>query len=75
MRRAYKRLCWIKLYIFITEDNHESKKEKGSNKNVVDDELKNKDYKNILFNRSGRAVKCSSCSFCEQRVKLCTVFL
>ena len=31
-----------KIYTFITEDNDESKKAKGINKNVVDDELKHK---------------------------------
>ena len=40
------------MYTFITEDNHESKKEKDIMKNVVDDELKYEDYKNVLFNRS-----------------------
>ena len=40
-----------KIYDFITEDNHESKKAKGINKIVVDDELNDEDYKNILFNR------------------------
>ena len=29
-----------KLYTFITEDNHKSKKAKGINKNVADHELK-----------------------------------
>ena len=41
-----------KMYTFITEYNHESKKAKGINKNVVHDELKYEDYKNILFNKS-----------------------
>ena len=36
---------------FITEDNHESKKAKGFDENVIDDELKYEDYKNVLFNR------------------------
>ena len=40
------------MYTFITEDNHEFKKAKGINKNVVDDELKYKDYRNIYFNKS-----------------------
>ena len=40
------------MYTFITEDNHESKKEKDIMKNVVDDKLKYEDYKNVLFNRS-----------------------
>ena len=38
------------MYTFVTR-NHESKK-KSSNKNVVDDELKYEDYKNVLFNRT-----------------------
>ena len=38
--------------IFTTEDNYESKKSKGIIKNVVNDELKYEDYKNVLFNRS-----------------------
>ena len=41
-----------KMCTFIKEDNHESKKAKGINNNVVDDELKYEDYKNVLFNRS-----------------------
>ena len=41
-----------KICIFITEDNYESKKSKGIIKNVVNDELKYEDYKNVLFNRS-----------------------
>ena len=41
-----------KMCTSITEDNHESKKAEGINKNVVDDELKYEDCKNILFNRS-----------------------
>ena len=40
------------MYTFITEANHESKKAKGINKNIVDDELKYEDYKNVLPNRS-----------------------
>ena len=40
------------MYTFITEGNHEFKKAKGINKNVVDDELKYKDYRNIYFNKS-----------------------
>ena len=31
---------------------NESKKAKGINKNLVDDEQKNKTYQNVLFNRS-----------------------
>ena len=31
------------MYTFITEDNHESKKARGANKNFVDNELKYKD--------------------------------
>ena len=37
---------------FITEDNNESSKVKNINKNVADGELKYKNYKNVLFNRS-----------------------
>ena len=40
------------MYTFITEDNCESKKAKVINKNAVDHELKYKNYKNVLFNRS-----------------------
>ena len=36
------------MYAFISEDNHESKKVKGINKNVVNDELKYEDYKNCF---------------------------
>ena len=39
-----------KMYTFIIEDNHESKKAKGIHKNV-DDQIKYEDCKNILFNR------------------------
>ena len=39
------------MYKFIKEDHNESKKA-DINKNVVDDELKYKDCKNVLFNRS-----------------------
>ena len=38
-----------KMYTFITESNHESKKAKDLNENVVDDYLKHEDYKNVLF--------------------------
>ena len=41
-----------KEYRFITEDNHKSKKAKGIDRNVVDDELKYENHKNVLFNRS-----------------------
>ena len=41
-----------KIYTFTTEDNHEFEKAKGISKIIVDDELKYKDYKNCLFNRS-----------------------
>ena len=41
-----------KRYTFITEDNHDSKKAKGINKNIVDDELNYEDYKNVLLIRS-----------------------
>ena len=40
-----------KMYTFIIEDNHESKKAKGSKTNVNDDELKYENYKYVLFNR------------------------
>ena len=40
------------MYTFITEGNHKSKKAKGSNENVIHDELKYEVYKNVLFNRS-----------------------
>ena len=39
----------FQLYSFITEDKHKSKKAKGINKNIVDDELKYKDYKITCF--------------------------
>ena len=42
----------FKICILTTEDNHESKKSKAIKKNVVNDELKYEDYKNVLFNRS-----------------------
>ena len=41
-----------KLYTFITEENHETKKSKAINKAVANDELKYEDYKNVLFSRS-----------------------
>ena len=41
-----------KIYTFITEENHESKKPKDINKKFVDDKLKKEDYKTVLFNRS-----------------------
>ena len=40
------------MYIFITEDEPESKNAKGINKNVADDKLKYGDYKKFLFCRS-----------------------
>ena len=40
------------MYTFVTESNHESKKEKDINKNAVNDKLNCEDYKNVLFNRS-----------------------
>ena len=40
------------MHIFTTKDNHESKKAKGINKNIDDDELKHEDYKIFWFNRS-----------------------
>ena len=36
----------------VNQYNHYTKKSKGINKNVVDDELKYEDNKNVLFNRS-----------------------
>ena len=42
----------FKMYTFITEGNQESKKEKTLIKKFVDDELRYKHYKNLLFNRS-----------------------
>ena len=41
-----------KIYAFITQDNHESKKANIINKSIVNDELKYEDYKNVLSNRS-----------------------
>ena len=41
-----------KIYTLITEEKHESKKAKNINKNVIDDELKYEDCKNVLFNKS-----------------------
>ena len=41
-----------KMYTFLAEDNHESKKAESINKNVVDNELKCGDYKNYLLNKS-----------------------
>ena len=43
--------CLQKFFTFITEDSHESKKAKSINKDVVDDELKYEDYKNVLLNK------------------------
>ena len=40
------------MHTFITEENHESKKVKGINKNVANDEPRYEDYKNVLFSRS-----------------------
>ena len=39
-----------KMYTSITKDNQESTKIKSVNKNVVDNELKYEDYKNVLSN-------------------------
>ena len=39
-----------KMYTSITKDNQESTKIKSVNKNVVDNELKYEDCKNVLFN-------------------------
>ena len=41
-----------KIYIFITGGNHKSKKANSINKNVIGDDLRYEDYKNVLFNRS-----------------------
>ena len=41
-----------KMYTFVTEENHESKKVKGINGNVVDDELKYEDYISNLLDGS-----------------------
>ena len=41
-----------KVYLYITNNDLECKKAKGINKNVVDDELKYEDYKNVLSNGS-----------------------
>ena len=35
------------IYTFITEDSHKSRKARGINKNVVDNELIYKDFKNL----------------------------
>ena len=40
------------MYSFITEHNHQSKRAKDINKNVVADELKYEDYKIVLLDRS-----------------------
>ena len=40
---------YIYVYIFSWQDNHDSKKAKGANKNIFDDELKYKDYKKRDF--------------------------
>ena len=49
-----KGFVWLKskMYISITEANHNSKKQKVIYKNAVDDERKYEDYKKVLFNRS-----------------------
>ena len=53
MWRAIKSFTEVnpKMYTFIIEDNHESKKAKGSKTNVNDDGLKYENYKYVLFNR------------------------
>ena len=53
MRHTYKRFVGLKakMYTFIREDNHECKKAKDIDENVVADELKHKGYKNVLFSR------------------------
>ena len=40
---------YIYIYIFSWQDNHDSKKAKGANKNIFGDELKYKDYKKRDF--------------------------
>lgn len=49
-----KGFVWLKskMYISITEANHNSKKQKVIYKNAVDDERKYEDYKKVFFNRS-----------------------
>ena len=41
-----------KIYTFITEENHESKKPRDINKKFVNDKLKKEDYKTVLSNGS-----------------------
>ena len=41
-----------KMYAFLTENNHGSKKSRGINKIIVDEKLKYKDWKNVSFNKS-----------------------
>ena len=45
------------MYTFIAKDNHESKKLKDISTNIVNDELKNENYKNVLLNRSYMRMK------------------
>ena len=50
----YEKFCRIKrkIHTYIAEYGHECKKAKGINKNVVNDELKYEDYKNVLLSGS-----------------------
>ena len=52
--RAYKRFVGLKfkMYTFITEGNNQSAKAKGINENVIYDELKYEDHKNVLLIKS-----------------------
>ena len=45
------------MYTYITKDNHESKTLKDISANIVNDELKNENYKNVLLNRSYMRMK------------------
>ena len=42
----------FKIYTFITEGNNQSTKSKGINENVIYDELKYEDHKNVLLIKS-----------------------
>ena len=48
----HKNFCRIKIkmYTYITKDEHESKKAKGINNSVTADELKYENHKNVFFN-------------------------
>ena len=45
------------MYTYIAKDNHESKTLKDISANIVNDELKNENYKNVLLNRSYMRMK------------------